>query len=124
MPQLVSVITTAYNAEDYVKDAVSSILNQTYSNLEYIIVDDGSTDGTIDRVRSFRDNRLRLVEAGRVGRFDVGQRICLLGASCFGDPGGPRPRQPAGPEHGALLVPGHPRGDNQVAGTGAEAFGG
>ena len=49
MPQLVSVITTAYNAEDYVKDAVSSILNQTYSNLEYIIVDDGSTDSTIER---------------------------------------------------------------------------
>lgn len=46
MQGLISVIVPVYNVEQYVKDCVQSIINQTYANLEVILVDDGSTDGS------------------------------------------------------------------------------
>lgn len=51
-----------YNAADHVSEAISSILNQTFEDLELLIVDDGSTDGTLERIHSFDDNRIRLFE--------------------------------------------------------------
>jgi len=66
-PQI-SVITTAYNAENFVAHTVNSILNQTYSDFEYIIVDDGSCDQTTQIIESFNDPRIHLIIAGRVGR--------------------------------------------------------
>lgn len=47
---LVSVIVPAYNHEAYVEEAIRSIAAQTYSNIEVVIIDDGSTDGTFDRI--------------------------------------------------------------------------
>lgn len=61
MPK-VSVIMACYNEERYIEDAIQSILNQTYSNFELVIVDDASTDGTVDKIKNFSDNRIRLVE--------------------------------------------------------------
>ncbi|MBF8276453.1 MAG: fucosyl transferase [Candidatus Brocadiaceae bacterium] len=60
---LISVVMPVYNAERYVADAIRSILEQTYPNFEFIIVDDGSTDGTIKIIREFagKDSRVRLV---------------------------------------------------------------
>ena len=62
----ISVLIPTYNVELYIKEAVESILNQTYNNLEIIIVDDASTDNTYqileqlsktdDRIRLFRNN--------------------------------------------------------------------
>ena len=43
---LVSVIMPAYNAEKYIQEAIDSILNQSYANLELLIFDDGSSDST------------------------------------------------------------------------------
>lgn len=48
---LVSVIIPAYNCEDYIEKAVESIENQTYKNIEIIMCDDGSTDGTRNKLR-------------------------------------------------------------------------
>ena len=42
----ISVIVPVYNIEPYIRECLDSIVNQTYSNLEIILVDDGSTDGT------------------------------------------------------------------------------
>lgn len=60
---LVSVIMPAYNAESYIEESILSLIHQTYQNWELIIVNDGSTDQTVEIARSFlkKDNRLRLI---------------------------------------------------------------
>ena len=55
---LVSIIMPAYNCEKYIADAIHSVLSQTYTNWELLIVDDGSTDHTADIVGSFEDKRI------------------------------------------------------------------
>lgn len=57
----VSVIVPAHNAEATIEEAVQSVLGQTFADFELIVIDDGSTDGTVDRVRRVRDPRLRVV---------------------------------------------------------------
>lgn len=57
----VSVLMCAFNAEKYNKDSIESVLNQTYKNFEFIIVDDGSTDHTQSIIRSYDDRRISLV---------------------------------------------------------------
>lgn len=58
---LVSVIIPAYNRENTIKDAVESILQQTYSNLEVIIVDDCSKDNTVQVAKSINDSRVSVI---------------------------------------------------------------
>lgn len=53
---LVSVIVPMFNAELYIKDALDSIFNQTYRNIEVVVVDDGSTDKSKDIVMNYRSN--------------------------------------------------------------------
>ena len=60
MNDLVSVIMPSYNAEKYIEAAIKSVQAQTYTNWELIIVDDCSTDKTVDIIRSFKDTRIRL----------------------------------------------------------------
>jgi len=57
---LVSFIVLSYNYERYVGAALRSILAQTHSNLEVVVVDDDSTDGSLEIIRSFGDARIRL----------------------------------------------------------------
>lgn len=64
-----TVLITAYNEADYIQDAVRSVLDQTYDNLEAVVINDGSTDGTGDVLRRrFKDERLRVFDQGRNGR--------------------------------------------------------
>jgi len=49
MDPLISIIVPVYNIEDYLDRCVESIVNQTYQNLEIIMVDDGSTDGSVQK---------------------------------------------------------------------------
>lgn len=55
---MVSVIIPSYNREETIVESVNSILQQTYSDLEVIVVDDGSTDGTAAAVQSIQDSRV------------------------------------------------------------------
>jgi glycosyltransferase involved in cell wall biosynthesis len=60
----VSVVMSAYNGEGYLRESVESILNQTFTDFEFIIVDDGSTDGTWDILTEYagQDQRIALVK--------------------------------------------------------------
>lgn len=60
MNELISIIVPIYNVEDYVTKCIKSIMEQTYSNLEIFLVDDGSTDasGTICDQYAFIDSRI------------------------------------------------------------------
>lgn len=58
MAHLVSIIIPCYNACEYIKETLDSIVNQDYKNLEIIIVDDGSTDQSKAIINSYQDNRL------------------------------------------------------------------
>ena len=64
----VSVITSAYNVAPYIRESVLSALQQTYSDLELIVIDDGSTDGTLDRLQDITDPRLRVLKRPHQGQ--------------------------------------------------------
>lgn len=57
----ISLVTTCYNHEDFIAETIESILSQNYPNLEYIVIDDGSTDGSWDIIQKYKD-RLTLCE--------------------------------------------------------------
>ena len=56
----VSVLMAVYNAENYLKFAIESILNQTLQELELIIVNDGSTDSSVEIINSYDDDRIKI----------------------------------------------------------------
>lgn len=60
MRPLVSVCIPAYNNAGYIKDTIMSILKQTYQNIELIVVDDHSTDNTVEVLESINDERLKI----------------------------------------------------------------
>ena len=59
MPRL-TVLMPTYNVATWVEESIHSVLNQTYHDFELLIVDDGSTDDTLDRVQSIQDSRIRI----------------------------------------------------------------
>jgi len=65
---LVSILIPVYNAGGYLRPAVESILKQTYSNLEIIVINDGSTDGCIETIANLKDQRLRVIHKNNGGR--------------------------------------------------------
>ncbi len=74
---LVSVVIPAYNGSRFISQTLTSVLRQTWFNLEIIVVDDGSTDDTVTRIRSFSDARIKLVETrnqGATGARNLGFR--------------------------------------------------
>lgn len=58
----ISVILPVYNSELYIKETLDSVLEQTYSDFELIIIDDCSTDATVSIIKNFSDNRIKLHE--------------------------------------------------------------
>jgi succinoglycan biosynthesis protein ExoO len=58
----VSIIVPAYNSEKYIAQALKSVFNQTFPNFEIILVDDGSTDSTVQIARIFTDIRLKIIK--------------------------------------------------------------
>ena len=69
MTPRVSVVSTVYNGEPYLDRAIPGILAQTYTDFEFILVDDGSTDNTLAALRQVEasDPRVRVFTPGRLG---------------------------------------------------------
>ena len=57
----VTVLMVVYNGEKYLVECVNSIINQTFSDFELLIIDDGSTDNSLGIIQDFKDRRVRVV---------------------------------------------------------------
>jgi len=69
MPKI-SVIMPVYNGERYLKDALQSVLNQSYRDFECIVIDDGSTDSSAEIIQAFNDPRIVYVQKNHSGIVD------------------------------------------------------
>ena len=68
---LVTVITVVYNNSKHIRDAIESVLSQDYSRIEYIVIDGGSTDGTIDIIEEYDDKISVFLSEPDEGIFDA-----------------------------------------------------
>ena len=66
MPEI-SVILPVFNGESYIEESIESVLNQTFTDFELIIVNDGSTDNTKDIIESFDDDRIEVINQSNQG---------------------------------------------------------
>jgi glycosyltransferase involved in cell wall biosynthesis len=70
----ISIITPVFNQKDFIEDCITSILNQNYPNLEYIIVDGGSTDGTLNIISRYAGGISYTVSEPDKGMYDALQK--------------------------------------------------
>jgi glycosyltransferase involved in cell wall biosynthesis len=83
----VSVLLTSYNHARYIGDAIDSVLAQTYTNLECIVIDDGSRDDSVARIREYGD-RIRLLQkknGGQASAINLGRTTATGSLICFLD---------------------------------------
>lgn len=67
MNELISIVINVYNGEKYLKKCLDSIVNQTYKNLEILIINDGSTDNTLKEIKKYKDERIRVITTKNQG---------------------------------------------------------
>ncbi len=75
---LISIITITLNAEKYLEQTIQSVLNQTYKNIEYIIVDGGSTDGTLGIIEKYKNAIDRIISEKDEGIADAMNKGTIL----------------------------------------------
>ncbi len=81
----ISIITIVYNNCDTIADAIESVLGQTYPDVEYIVVDGLSTDGTVDVVKSYSDRISRFISEKDNGLYDaINKGIALATGDVIG----------------------------------------
>jgi len=89
-PQI-TVLMTVYNGGQYLRRSIQSVLDQTYMDFEFLIVDDLSTDNSLEVIRSFKDSRLCVYpnkeNIGQAKSLNVGLKLrgwtVIAGNSCF-----------------------------------------
>lgn len=67
----ISVVTVCYNAVDVIEETIQSVVKQTYDNIEYIIIDGGSTDGTVDTIKKYQNQIAFWVSEPDKGIYDA-----------------------------------------------------
>ncbi|OSZ79576.1 hypothetical protein CAP35_15395 [Chitinophagaceae bacterium IBVUCB1] len=67
----ISIIMPAYNAEAYIKEAIDSVLQQSFTDFEFIIINDGSKDGTLEVIKQYTDYRIKLIDQPNKGLIDT-----------------------------------------------------
>jgi glycosyltransferase involved in cell wall biosynthesis len=67
----VSIITVSYNAETFIDAAIRSVVSQTYDNIEHIIVDGASTDGTLAIIKRYKDRISKIISEKDAGIYDA-----------------------------------------------------
>ena len=76
----VSILITVYNAENFIEDTINSLLKQTYQNFEIILVDNKSTDSTVNLINSFANNKIKLKclkkNYGQTIALNAGLKLC------------------------------------------------
>lgn len=92
---LISIILPVYNAEKYLRETIQSVMNQTYSKFEIIAVNDGSQDSSLEILKQFSDERIRIVDKENTGVSDSrniaidmsnGEFVCFLDADDYFSP--------------------------------------
>jgi hypothetical protein len=68
---LITIITVIFNGEKYLEQTIQSVINQTYPNIEYLIIDGNSTDGTLDIIRKYEDKINYWLSAPDCGVYDA-----------------------------------------------------
>ncbi|CAC9483898.1 Glycosyl transferase, family 2 [uncultured Gammaproteobacteria bacterium] len=74
----ISIITVVYNNQNTINNAIDSVLNQTYENIEYIIIDGASTDGTVDIVKSYGNKIDKFISEPDNGIYDAMNKGIVL----------------------------------------------
>ena len=67
MKYLVSIIVPMYNSEKYIVRCIDSLLEQSYENIEIIVVDDGSSDNSVEIIKKYNDNRINIYQKRNEG---------------------------------------------------------
>ena len=67
MNELITIVINIYNGEKFIKKCLDSAINQTYKNLEILIINDGSTDKTLEICKKYKDKRIRIITTENLG---------------------------------------------------------
>ena len=83
---LVSIVTISFNQEEFIEETIKSVLNQNYKNIEYIIMDAGSTDNSREKILKYKNNINKIIfekDNGPADGLNKGFKIAKGDIFCF-----------------------------------------